>query len=839
MSKIPTTNSSTAATLRPGSVSVVIVNYRGSEDTIDCIRHVRTLDWPAENLQIVVIDNASGDDSVTRIRAAAPDVTLVDSNENSGFAGGCNLGVAHSHGEFIAFINSDARPHPQWVRAAVAELTEHADVGAVASKVLDWDGKLIDYVGGSINFTGQGYKLEAGDRDLGEFETPKDVLFPTGSAAVFRTSVFTGLGGFDEQFFMFFEDVDLGWRINLAGLRVRYLPNSIVYHRHHASIKKFGSYREQYLLARNALVTIYKNFSDETLAKVLAPALLLAVHNGVLLGEADAAELDLQRSPGGDDVPTLELNKLTMTGAYAVEYLTRNLPALTEQRREIQRSRVRSDAGLAKLFGDLLKPTSPVAEYHAAWINAINSFGLSDGVLRRTRVAVVTADTLSKQMAGPAIRAFHIAETLADDNDVKLVSTTRCTLDTAEFECSQVTDKQLRSVVAWSDIVVFQGYVMHQAPWLAESGKIIVVDIYDPMHLEQLEQSKADEPNTRAAHIAATTQALNNQLLRGDFFLCASEEQRHFWLGQLAAVGRLNPANYDRDSSLRSLLTVSPFGLPGHQPERTRNAIKGVVPGIALEDKVILWGGGVYNWFDPLTLIRAVDRVRKEHDDVRLFFLGMKHPNPNVPEMRMAWDARQLADELGLTDVHVFFNEGWVDYDDRQNYLLDADLGVSTHFEHVETTFSFRTRMLDYLWAGLPIVATGGDVFGRLITAEGLGVTVHERDVDALSAGIEKSLYNKEFVDVCRGNVARVRAQFTWQSTLAPLVEFCRDPTRAPDVYFGNEVLPLSPALPVPYGKLARNLSYAKQRYREGGVAFVAERALVKAKRISRRGSSN
>jgi hypothetical protein len=74
--------------------------------------------------------------------------------------------------------------------------------------------------------------------------------------------------------------------------------------------------------------------------------------------------------------------------------------------------------------------------------------------------------------------------------------------------------------------------------------------------------------------------------------------------------------------------------------------------------------------------------------------------------MQMAWDSRRLADKLGLTDKFIFFNEAWVDYEDRANYLLDADVGVSTHFLHVETTFSFRTRTLDYLWAGLPIVAT-------------------------------------------------------------------------------------------------------------------------------------
>lgn len=824
------------ARLRPGVVSVVVVNYRGADDTIACIEGLRTLDWPAEQLQIVVVDNASGDDSVERISAAAPDVTLIRSPLNTGFAGGCNLAVRHSDGEFIALINSDARPHSGWLSAAVRVLDQEVGVGAVASKVLDWDGERIDFIGGNINFAGHGYRPEAGLVDDGKHDKSRNVLFFTGSAAVIRAETFRSLGGFDEQYFMFFEDVDFGWRMNLRGYQIRYVSDSIVYHKHHAAIAKFGSYRERYLLARNSLVTLYKNFGDSTLQKVLAPALLLAVHDARLLGGDDPDVLDLERSPSGDDDERLSVSKTTLTAPYAIDYLARNLSEIDAKRREIQRTRVRTDEALVPLFGDLLLRTSSAPEYAEAWTAVLESFDLQFLLPRPVRIAVITADTLTAQMAGPAIRAFHIAEALSVEHEVKLVSTTTCTIESAEFDCVQADEYELRRVVDWSDVVIFQGFVMHEAPWLAKTDKVIVVDIYDPIHLEQLEQTKTDEQHNRIASIASTTEVLNRQLERGDFFLCASDEQRHFWLGQLAAVGRLNPDNYDRDSSLNSLLAVSPFGMSEHMPVQTRSAIKGVVPGISADDKVIIWGGGVYNWFDPLTLVWAVDRLRKEHENVRLFFLGMKHPNPHVPAMHMAWDTRQLADRLGLTGKHVFFNEQWVDYDDRVNYLLDADLGVSTHFLHVETTFSFRTRMLDYLWAGLPIVATDGDSFGRLIKAEGLGVTVPERDVDALAAALERALYDTEFVEQCRINVARVREQFTWRRTLAPLVEFCRWPMRAEDFDGERQLLRRWQPEPVlQHGRVARNLMYARTHYREGGMQLVAGAATAKAKRLLRR----
>lgn len=446
------------------------------------------------------------------------------------------------------------------------------------------------------------------------------------------------------------------------------------------------------------------------------------------------------------------------------------------------------------------------------------------------RIAVITADVLSDRMAGPAIRALHIAEELGRRHDVVLISTAECSITDPPVPSRYASWAQLERAVADADVVVLQGFVTYHAPWLVRGDKILVIDLYDPVHLEQLEQLKQRGAVERRATHDLTVRVLNEQLVRGDFFLCASEEQRHLWLGQLAAFGRLNPENYDRDPSLRSLIAVCPFGLPDDPPTRRRPAIKGFVAGIGADDKVILWAGGVYNWFDPLTLVRAVHHIRAEHPDVRLYFLGMKHPNPDVPEMHMAWQTRQLADELGLTGKHVFFNEGWVAYDERQDYLLDADVGVSTHFAHLETTFSFRTRMLDYLWAGLPIVATGGDAFGGLIEREGLGCTVSERDQDGLAAALALALYDEDFAARCRANVARVRAQFAWQHALAPLVAFCENPSRAADAPADLWRFARRPTMPK--GRIARNAVRGATLLRQGGIALLGKRVMARARRL-------
>lgn len=767
---------------RPGVVSVVLVNYRGAEDTITCLRAFDQVDWPADRLELIVVDNESGDGSAERIRAAVPGAVVIESGANLGFAGGCNAGVEVATGEFVAFLNNDARPGEQWIAAAVAALRSDTSIGAVASKVLDWDGALIDFADASLTWYGAGYKREAEKPDSAEYDVPKDVLFGTGAAMFMPTALYREVGGFDERFFMFYEDVDLGWRLNLLGYRVRYVPESVAYHKHHVTMKKFGNFREAYLLERNALLSMYKNLDDESLAKALPGAMALAVRRSLARAGVDASTLDLQRSPGGDDVGTLEVPKMALTGVYAIDYFVDQFPDIARDRAALQRARRRSDRELFPLFRHAIEPAYSIEGYNEAHDALVEAFGIDRHFVSRHRVLVVTGEPLLERMAGPAIRAWEIAGALAPEHEVRLVSTAGARTTSDDFEVVHATGRELRVQTDWADVIVFQGFLLEGAPWLKDSSKILVADVYDPMHLEQLEQAKDLGEAGRAQSIRETTRILNEQLRRADYVLCASDKQRDFWLGQLAGQGRINAPVYDEDQSLDSLIGVVPFGIADEAPVQRRHAIKGAVPGIGPDDKVIIWGGGVYNWFDPLTLLRAVDRLRDTHPDIRLYFMGLKHPNPGVPDMKMAWETQQLAEQLGLTGKHVFFNHGWVPYAERADYLMDADVGVSTHFLHIETAYSFRTRILDYLWASLPIVATGGDTFGELIRDHGLGRVVPERDVEALAAALEEMLYDADAAETARANVRAFAGRYTWSTALKPLVEFCRTPRRATDL---------------------------------------------------------
>jgi glycosyltransferase involved in cell wall biosynthesis len=438
-------------------------------------------------------------------------------------------------------------------------------------------------------------------------------------------------------------------------------------------------------------------------------------------------------------------------------------------------------------------------------------------------------------MAGPAIRAWQFADALAGaGNDVVLATTSpTCERSSERFAAESCDAGRLGELEAWCSVVIVQGFVLERVPVLRDTDKVMVVDVYDPLHFEALQLNAARPEPDRSVNVASTVRVLGEQLLRGDFFVCASEKQRDLWMGFLSAAGRVNPANCDADPSLRRLIDVVAFGLPDRPPEHDRAALKGVYPGIGEDDEVVLWGGGVYDWLDPLTAIRAIDIVRRTRPSVRLFFLGVRHPNPVVEESRRLTEARALADELGLRGAHVFFNDDWVAYEDRHNYLLEADVAISLHLEHVEAAYSFRTRILDYMWASLPVVATGGDNFSDVISRNGIGTVVPSGDASAAAHALEALLDDPESRRTMRQRTVAVARQYVWSEVLRPLVAFCDDPRRAPDV---DSLLPYPPvprrAAPAP-AEAARPTAAMRlaKAFDEGGATGLVSAALRSGRR--------
>ncbi len=401
-----------------------------------------------------------------------------------------------------------------------------------------------------------------------------------------------------------------------------------------------------------------------------------------------------------------------------------------------------------------------------------------------SRILIVTRDKVDENMAGPAIRCWEFARVLSKEaHQVTLATCHPTSLSPDAFELVEYDDAdQLEAMGIESDVIILSGFSLWLYPDLKLLNVPLVVDIYDPFLVESLPLLSNQSKMERIHRHLEVLDALTDLLVWGDFFLCSSEKQRDYWLGWLNALDRINPITYDDDPTFRRLLDIAAFGLPSTPPQHTQAVLKGVRPGIEETDRVILWGGGVYNWFDPLTLIQAMQRVSVQRSDVKLFFLGIRHPNPGIDSSvnEMGERAVALSKELDLYEKHVFFND-WTPYEERQNYLLEADVGVSLHFAHLETHFSFRTRLLDYIWAGLPTIVTRGDVLSDLIEDHRLGWTVGYENVDDVTAAILESadVSRTEFQD----RFAAITPQLNWDVALQALIEFCRQPRGAPDRY--------------------------------------------------------
>jgi glycosyltransferase involved in cell wall biosynthesis len=385
-------------------------------------------------------------------------------------------------------------------------------------------------------------------------------------------------------------------------------------------------------------------------------------------------------------------------------------------------------------------------------------------------------------MAGPGIRSLNFARELQTEGEVTLVVPFETDLEPQGFElvvANPWDSAEMDRLTADATCVVAQRLPVPTMRRLARTETRRVYDLAAPLHIENLalDARQGDERQPKEAlELNRLTQEV--VLRTGDAFICASETQRDLWLGTLLQLGRVDHERFAGDPALRDLIDIVPFGIDVQPPRHDERVLKGVMPGIGEADRVLLWPAGIWNWFDPLTVIDAVAEVTRRHDDVRLVFLGMQHPNPHVPAMQTAARAVAHADELGLRGRVVFFNEGWIAYEERGAYLLEADLGVSAHFDDLESRFAFRTRLLDCFWAGLPVVTTVGDSLGNLVERRGLGRGVAAGDVTGWVDALEELLSDKRAYDAARVAIAAVREEFLWPRVVEPLRRFVREPGR-------------------------------------------------------------
>ncbi len=305
---------------------VIIPNWNGAHLLPTVLDSLRT--QTHESFQVVVVDNGSRDESL-ELLARYPEVRVIALSQNLGFSGGCNTGIRQTSSRYVALLNSDTEASPEWLARLCSALEANPDCGSAASKMLLFGRRdVLNAAGDFYGVDGVPGNRGAWQRDNGHYSRPDHVFGGSGGAVLYRRSMLEEIGLFDEDFFMYCEDVDLAWRAQLAGYHCIYIPEAVVYHRLSAT---GGGPLASYYCGRNFLNVIVKNY-PATLLRRFWPRVLKAQ-----LGFA-CQSLRHAREPAARA-------RLRGQGAWL-----RQLPLMLRKRRQVQRRRRVSDEHLLSIL---------------------------------------------------------------------------------------------------------------------------------------------------------------------------------------------------------------------------------------------------------------------------------------------------------------------------------------------------------------------------------------------------------------------------------------------------------------------------------------------------------
>jgi len=243
-------------------VTIIVVNWNGIKFIQDCLASLERQTW--KNREFILVDNGSKDGSseyMQRWAERVPNAQVILLPRNAGFCEANNRAFAKAGGEWIALLNNDAIAEPDWIEALVRHGDPSRRLGMLGSKILfaEPDG-VIDKAGHLIYWDGQNRGRGTMERDVGQFDREEEILWPDACAALYHRRIFEETGGFDETFFAFGDDADLGMRARLLGWKAWYVPDAVVHHRHSATAGVYSPLKIM-LVERNRLLLAIKNFS--------------------------------------------------------------------------------------------------------------------------------------------------------------------------------------------------------------------------------------------------------------------------------------------------------------------------------------------------------------------------------------------------------------------------------------------------------------------------------------------------------------------------------------------------------------------------------------------------
>jgi len=336
------------------SVDVLIVNWNSRVETLACLDAVTAQARDVEGAVVTAVDNGSTDGSIAAIRARFPSIRFIPLPENRGFTGGIAAGLARCTARNVIFLNNDAIPEKEWLAASLHAIDNAPDdVVSIGGRIVDPTGKLIDFIGGVMTF--DGHALQSGFRDpIGSRPEPAggaEIFFACGGNMISRREALLELGGFDDDYFAYLEDVDFGWRTWLSGRRVLFAPEAVVRHKSSSTSERLGNFERGVLFERNAMQTALKNHEDAAAISATLFAYLHLLHHYATTNNKDGKELT---RPAMSKAPrrrraTIE-DPLTAMQFRALDWIVKNSARIAEKRAAVQRMRKLSDREIFERF---------------------------------------------------------------------------------------------------------------------------------------------------------------------------------------------------------------------------------------------------------------------------------------------------------------------------------------------------------------------------------------------------------------------------------------------------------------------------------------------------------
>jgi len=310
-------------------VSVLVVNYNRADLLQECLESL--IKQTFTDLEIIVVDNGSTDSSRTVLDSfPAGRVIPLFLDSNTGFAGGCNAGFRIARGTYVALLNNDATAAPDWISELVRAVHDFPEYGMWASKILFAGTDIIDKTGHLIFWDGQNRGRGTGEKDTGQYDEVGGPLFPDGCAALYRRDLLEEAGGFDEDFFAYADDADLGLRLRWMGCHCGFAPKAVVHHRHSSTLGGFSP-EKVYLVERNRFWLVLKNFPWPMV--LVSPAFTLVRWAWNLAG------LTAGKGPTGNYLKNSSVGSLVKAVLRAYLDAVRGVGPVLSRRREVFKNR--------------------------------------------------------------------------------------------------------------------------------------------------------------------------------------------------------------------------------------------------------------------------------------------------------------------------------------------------------------------------------------------------------------------------------------------------------------------------------------------------------------------